>query len=78
MIDWPTAAVMLGALATLCVGLIQWPTQRREPTNGRIYASAVELAEIKAKLQSLDESYRVMRDEIRADLKELEALIRNQ
>jgi hypothetical protein len=82
MIDWPTAATILGALATLCVGIIQYGQMQRpaeaEPTNGRIYAKATDFVEIKTRLVALERAHEVTRDEICRDIKDLEALIRNK
>ncbi len=44
--------------------------------NGRVYARATDLAEIRARLVSLEQAHHVLRAELRADMKELQAMIR--
>jgi hypothetical protein len=77
--DWPVATVLLGTLATLAAGLLKWVPRRgadgREPTNGRFYARATDMAEIRARLTALEQAHHVLRAEIRADMKELQATI---
>ena len=51
--DWPVATVLLGTLGTLAVGILKWVPRRGdhrggEIGNGRIYARATDLAEIRA------------------------------
>jgi hypothetical protein len=80
--DWPIATVLLGTLATLAVALLKWVPQRGgsrgiEIGNGRIYARATDLAEIRARLASLEQAHHVLRAELRADMKELQQMIRD-
>jgi hypothetical protein len=75
MFDWPAASVLLGSLATIAMAIIKWSPRRAEPTNGRIYARATDLAEIGARLASLESAHHTLRAEIRADLKDLQDLI---
>ncbi|MEX2316311.1 MAG: hypothetical protein WD669_04105 [Pirellulales bacterium] len=76
--DWPVASVLLGTLATLAVGILKWvPRRGGDFGNGRIYARATDLAEIRARLASLEQAHHVLRAEIRADMKELQATIRD-
>jgi hypothetical protein len=78
--DWPVATVLLGTIGTLALGIFKL-LARREPgevaevTNGRVYAHATDLAEIRARLVSLEQAHHVLRAEIRADMKELQAII---
>jgi hypothetical protein len=79
--DWPVATVLLGTLGTLAVGILKWtPRRDGEPNghldNGRVYARATDMAEIRARLVSLEQAHHVLRCEIRADLKELQATVR--
>ena len=79
--DWPVATVLLGTLGTLAVGILKWMPRRDggrrdEMSNGRIYARATDLAEIRARLVSLEQAHYVLRAELRADMKELQQLIR--
>jgi hypothetical protein len=79
--DWPVASVLLGTLGTLAIGLFKLLSRRddshdEEPRNGRVYARATDLAEFRARLVSLEQAHHVMRAEIRADIKELQASIR--
>jgi hypothetical protein len=79
--DWPVATVLLGTLGTLAVGIFKiMPRRERdcggEPTNGRVYARATDLAEFRARLVSLEQAHHVLRAEIRADIKELQSTIR--
>jgi hypothetical protein len=79
--DWPVASVLLGTLATLAVAILKWiPRRERERDetceNGRVYARAVDLAEIRARLVSLEQAHHVLRAEIRTDIKELQTTIR--
>jgi hypothetical protein len=81
--DWPVATVLLGTLGTLAVGLLKWLPRRGEGddggvANGRVWARATDMAEIRARLVSLEQSHHVLRAEIRADIKELQATIRDQ
>jgi len=76
MFDWPVAAVLLGTLATLAVALLKWVPRRNREGNGRIYARATDLAEIGARLTALESAHHTLRAEIRADLKDLQELIR--
>jgi len=50
---------------------------RDEPSGGRVYARATDLAEFRARLISLEQAHHVLRAEIRADFKELQATIRD-
>jgi hypothetical protein len=79
--DWPVATVLLGTLATLAAAILKWAPRRGgnraiELGNGRIYARATDLAEIRARLASLEQAHHVLRAELRADMKELQATIR--
>jgi len=79
--DWPVATVLLGTIGTLAVGVLKLVPRREshrggEPTNGRVYAHATDLAEIRARLASLEHAHHVLRAEIRADIRELQATIR--
>jgi hypothetical protein len=78
--DWPVATVLLGTLGTLAVGVLKWVPRRSdyrgEIGNGRIYAHATDLAEIRARLVSLEQAHHVLRAELRADMKELQQMIR--
>ena len=79
--DWPVATVLLGTLGTLAVGILKWAPRRSGEgnggvTNGRVYARATDLAEIRARLVSLEQAHHVLRAEIRADMKELQQIIR--
>lgn len=77
--DWPVASVLLGTLATLAVGILKWIPRRGAdagpPANGRIYARATDMAEIRARLSALEQAHHVLRAEIRSDMKELQATI---
>jgi hypothetical protein len=80
--DWPVATVLLGTLGTLAVAILKWIPQRGggrnfEIGNGRIYARATDLAEIRARLVSLEQAHHVLRAELRADMKEIQAMIRD-
>jgi hypothetical protein len=80
--DWPVATVLLGTLGTLAVGIAKCVPRRGarrsvEIRNGRIYAHATDLAEIRARLMSLEQAHHVLRAEIRADIKELQQMIRD-
>jgi hypothetical protein len=79
--DWPIATVLLGTLGTLAVAILKWVPRRdgdRASTiaNGRVYARAVDLVEIRARLVSLEHAHHVLRAEIRTDIKELQTTIR--
>jgi hypothetical protein len=80
--DWPVATVLLGTLGTLAVAILKWIPRRDGErsaaaiTNGRVYARAVDLAEIRARLVSLEQAHHVLRAELRADMKELQQIIR--
>jgi hypothetical protein len=67
-VDWPTAAVLLGSLATIALAVAKW-----RPRHGlaRGLAPEVELAEIRARLAALERAHTQMRAEVRADIKEL-------
>ena len=77
--DWPIATVLLGTLATLAAGILKWVPRRGGEggslANGRIYARATDMAEIRARLAALEQAHHVLRAEIRSDLKELQATI---
>lgn len=73
---WPEAAVLLGTLATVAVATVKW-LSRRESTNGRLFARATDMAEIRARLVALEQAHHVMRAELRADMKELQDTIRS-
>jgi hypothetical protein len=75
MFDWPAATVLLGTLATVAAAILKWSPRRGEPANGRIYARATDLAEIGARLTSLESAHHTLRAEIRADLKDLQETI---
>ena len=79
--DWPVATVLLGTIATLALGLFKLLARREtgqgaEVANGRVYAHATDLAEIRARLVSLEQAHHVLRAELRADMKELQQMIR--
>jgi hypothetical protein len=79
--DWPVATVLLGTLGTLAVGILKWVPRlggdgRVEIANGRVYARATDLAEFRARLVSLEQAHHVLRAELRADMKELQQMIR--
>jgi len=79
--DWPVATVLLGTLGTLAVGILKWMPRlggdgRVEIANGRVYARATDLAEFRARLVSLEQAHHVLRAELRADMKELQQMIR--
>jgi len=80
--DWPVATVLLGTIGTLAVGLFKLMPRREtshsdEPRNGRVYARATDMAEFRARLVSLEQAHHVLRAEIRADMKELQQMIRD-
>jgi hypothetical protein len=66
---------LLGTLATVAAAILKWSPRRGEPANGRIYARATDLAEIGARLTSLESAHHTLRAEIRADLKDLQETI---
>jgi hypothetical protein len=78
--DWPVATVLLGTLGTLAVAILKWVPRRSaragELCNGRVYARATDMAEIRARLDSLEQAHHVLRAELRADMKELQVTIR--
>jgi hypothetical protein len=78
--DWPVATVLLGTLGTLAVGILKWMPRREgdrsQLVNGRVYARATDLAEFRARLVSLEQAHHVLRAELRADMKELQQIIR--
>jgi methylthioribose-1-phosphate isomerase len=76
MFDWPVATVLLGTLATLAVGIMKWAPRRGEEPNGRIYARATDLVEIGARLTSLESAHHTLRAELRADMKDIQEMIR--
>ena len=82
--DWPVATVLLGTLGTLAAAILKWMPRRGESqgmegTNGRIYARATDMAEIRARLVSLEQAHHVLRAELRSDIKELhEAILRTR
>jgi hypothetical protein len=76
MFDWPVATVLLGTLATLVAAILRWSPRRDNTSNCRIYARATDLAEIGARLTSLESAHHTLRAEIRADLKDLQEMIR--
>jgi|tagenome__1003787_1003787.scaffolds.fasta_scaffold16978933_1 hypothetical protein len=78
--DWPVATVLLGTIGTLAVGVFRLMSRREgghraEPTNGRVYARATDMAEFRARLISLEQAHHTLRAEIRADIKELQQTI---
>lgn len=80
--DWPVATVLLGTLGTMAVGILKWVPRRGDAGNdgvgnGRIYARATDMAEIRARLDSLEQAHHVLRAELRTDLKELQQTIRD-
>lgn len=78
--DWPVATVLLGTLGTLAAAILKWMprqgSQHASPLGNGVYARATDLAEIRARLSSLEHAHHVLRAEIRADLKELQTTIR--
>jgi hypothetical protein len=79
--DWPVATVLLGTLGTLAVAILRWIPKHGGPddeagTNGRIFARATDMAEIRARLVALEQAHHVLRAELRADIKELNETIR--
>jgi hypothetical protein len=78
--DWPVATVLLGTLCTLAVAILKWLPRRGERVgdhfNGSVYARATDMAEIRARLDSLEQAHHELRVELRADMKELQAILR--
>ena len=79
--DWPVATVLLGTIGTIAVGVFKLRARREPgdsvpPMNGRVYARATDMAEIRARLVSLEQAHHVLRAEIRADIRELQTVIR--
>ncbi len=79
-VDWPVATVLLGTLGTLAVAIVKWLPPRGggrmgELCNGRVYARATDMAEIRARLDALEQAHHVLRAELRADMKELQSVI---
>lgn len=79
--DWPVATVLLGTLGTVAIGIARWMPRRGgthhdHVDNGRVYARATDLAEIRARLIALEQAHHVLRAELRADMKELQVMIR--
>ena len=79
--DWPVATVLLGTLGTIAVAIAKWLPRRGAErgfgiVNGRLYARATDMAEIRARLDALEQAHHVLRAELRADMKELQAVIR--
>jgi hypothetical protein len=79
--DWPVATVLLGTLGTLAVGILKWVPRlggdrNDQMANGRVYARATDLAEFRARLVSLEQAHHVLRAELRADMKDLQQIIR--
>jgi len=81
--------VLLGTLGTLAVAILKWvprtSASSAEPhgaleegpgTNGRIFARATDMAEIRARLVALEQAHHVLRAELRSDIKELHETIR--
>jgi hypothetical protein len=77
MFDWPVATVLLGTLATLSVGIMKWRPRKGDDPDGRIYARATDLVEIGARLTSLESAHHTLRAELRADLKDIQEMIRH-
>jgi hypothetical protein len=75
--DWPVAAVLLGALATFAVGILKWTPRRYDESHGRFYARATDLVELGARLTALESAHHTLRAELRADLKDIQEMIRN-
>jgi hypothetical protein len=80
--DWPVATVLLGTLGTLAAAIFKWlPRRDGEAYNysskGRVWARATDMAEIRARLASLEQAHHVLRAELREDMKELQATIRD-
>ena len=71
---WPIATVLLGTLGTIAIALIKGVPRR---ASAPLYASLVEMTEIRTRLDSLERSHALLRTELRADIKELEHVIRN-
>jgi hypothetical protein len=80
---------LLGTLVTLAVAILKWVPRTSassvesrggermgEVCNGRVYARATDMAEIRARLETLEQAHHVLRAEIRADIKELQQVIR--
>lgn len=79
--DWPVATVLLGTLGTLAVAILKWVPRRGGSddiagANGRIFARATDMAEIRARLVALEQAHHVLRAELRSDMKELHETIR--
>jgi len=73
--DWPVATVLLGTLGTLAAAILKWVPRRGAADdapdgNGRVFARATDMAEIRARLVSLEQAHHVLRAELRADMKE--------
>lgn len=74
--DWPIATVILGVLGTIVAAIVKRPGSKTELPNGRVYAKAVDMAEIRARLVALEQAHQVMRAELRSDMKGLQDALR--
>ena len=75
-LGWPAAATLIAAMigagaATLAVGT----DSAEDDFDGSRYASAREIAEVKARLTAIEFSTQQMRTELRADIKEVRDLL---
>lgn len=75
--DWPIAAVLLGTLGTLTVGILRWMPRRGDAPGGTVYAKATDMADIRARLVNLEQAHQAMRVELRTDMHELRQLIQH-
>ena len=73
---WPIATVLLGTLSTIAVALIKF-VPRRHGNGPPVYASLVEMTEIRTRLDGLERSHAQLRTELRADIKDLERTLRD-
>ena len=74
--NWPIASVLLGTLGTIVIGILKCVPRRGESSPQGLYASATDMAEIRARLVNLEDAHQQMRAELRADMKELHQLLR--
>lgn len=53
--DWPTASVILGVLGTIATAIVKrpWRQPAQQPTNGRVWASAVDVAALQKEVEGL-------------------------
>lgn len=74
-LGWPAAATLIAAIIGAAAATSAFDSGAEHVFDDTRYASAREIAEVKARLQAIEISTQQMRTELRGDMKELREML---